>query len=149
MATLSLNKAESAFRRTKKTIKKDLEDGTLSGNKNARGHWEIEESELARVYGVRTETLGEHPQGTPQAPNPDTIENRIEIERLRGELKSAQQLTDAMSDQVTDLRTRLDKEGEERRQLTAMLTDQRAGQGNTTRWVLWPFKKKEKIFPTA
>jgi len=34
-----------------------------------------------------------------------------------------------MAENVADLRERLDREGEERRQLTAMLTDQRTGQG--------------------
>jgi len=33
-----------------------------------------------------------------------------------------------MAETVADLRERLDREGEERRQLTAMLTDRRTGQ---------------------
>jgi hypothetical protein len=61
-------------------------------------------------------------------PTPDH-ENRIEIERLRAELKAANTLSENMAETVADLRERLDREGEERRQLTAMLTDQRTGQG--------------------
>tara|TARA_R110002049_G_scaffold185127_1_gene353350 strand:+ start:3402 stop:3671 length:270 start_codon:yes stop_codon:yes gene_type:complete len=62
------------------------------------------------------------------APAPDH-ENRIEIERLHAELKAANTLSENMSETVADLRERLDREGEERRQLTAILTDQRTGQG--------------------
>ncbi len=65
----------------------------------------------------------------PTLPPATDHENRIEIERLRAELKAANTLSENMAETVADLRERLDREGEERRKLTAMLTDQRAGQG--------------------
>lgn len=65
----------------------------------------------------------------PQLTSAPDHENRIEIERLRAELKAANTLSENMAETVADLRERLDREGEERRKLTAMLTDQRTGQG--------------------
>ena len=44
---------------------------------------------------------------------------------LQAELDAARQLAAERQKTIDDLRTRLDQESEERRQLTAMLTDQR------------------------
>lgn len=125
MKPLSANAAAKAAGKAKGTILKALDDGTLSGKKNAKGQWEIDPSELGRAFGViptdRSADQTEKPSLTETADH----ENRLEIERLRAELAGANRLTETLSDQVTDLRQRLDQEGEERRALTAMLTDQR------------------------
>ena len=124
--TMTLNEAAKACRKAKGTILKAIKDGRLSAPKDSNGRYEIDPSELHRVFPVTTSDQSEKPQVT----TTNEQENRLEIERLRAELKAAQTLTDNMSETVADLRKRLDREGEERRQLTAMLTDQRtAGQG--------------------
>ena len=124
--TMTLNEAAKACRKAKGTVLKAIKDGRLSAPKDSNGRYEIDPSELHRVFPVTTTNQSEKPQLT----TADDQENRIEIERLRAELKAAQTLSDNMAETVADLRERLDREGEERRQLTAMLTDQRmAGQG--------------------
>ena len=140
MAKLSLNRAEKIARKTKKTIKKDLDEGRLSGSKNSRGHWEIEESELARFYGLNTDDLVSTPTQTPQDTAPDQTENRIKIAELEAEVK-------ALSAQIdrTDLdrdreRQQLSKHIEDLRTSMAVLTDQRAGQGQRRFFGLLPAK---------
>lgn len=124
--TMTLNEAAKACRKAKGTVLKAIKDGRLSAPKDSNGRYEIDPSELHRVFPVTTINQSEKPPLT----TTDDQENRIEIERLRAELKAAQTLSDNMAETVADLRERLDREGEERRQLTAMLTDQRtAGQG--------------------
>jgi DNA repair exonuclease SbcCD nuclease subunit len=124
--TMTLNQAAKAAGKAKGTILKAIKDGTLSAPKDEKGRYEIDPAELHRVFPLTSHEQSEKPKLT----TPNDHENRIEIERLRAELKAAQTLTDNMAETVADLRERLDREGEERRQLTAMLTDQRtAGQG--------------------
>ena len=59
MAKLSLNKAAAYAGKAKADILKALksEEPTkkLSGDKNDKGHWEIETSELDRFFGKRVE----------------------------------------------------------------------------------------------
>lgn len=123
--TMSLNEAAKSCHKAKGTVLKAIKEGRLSAPKDAQGRYEIDPSELHRVFPLATLDQSEKPVLTP---SPDH-ENRIEIERLRAELKAANTLSENMAETVADLRERLDREGEERRQLTAMLTDQRTGQG--------------------
>ncbi len=129
MKPLSANAAAKAAGKAKGTILKALEDGTLSGSKNAKGQWEIDPSELGRVFNVIPSDQSPDQAKKPPLTAQGDRENRIEIERLRAELQGANRLAESLSDQVTDLRERLDREGEERRALTAMITSQQEGQG--------------------
>jgi len=122
--TMTLNEAAKSCRKAKGTILKAIKDGRLSAFKDAKGRYEIDPSELHRVFTLTTPVQSEKPALTTSTDH----ENRIEIERLRAELKAAHTLSENMAETVADLRERLDREGEERRQLTAMLTDQRTGQ---------------------
>ena len=123
--TMTLNEAAKSCSKAKGTVLKAIKDGRLSAPKDAQGRYEIDPSELHRVFPMTITDQSEKPTLTTTTDH----ENRIEIERLRAELKAANILSENMAETVADLRERLDREGEERRQLTAMLTDQRTGQG--------------------
>lgn len=123
--TMTLNEAAKSCRKAKGTVLKAIKEGRLSAPKDAQGRYEIDPSELHRVFPLTNTDQSEKPVLTPASDH----ENRIEIERLRAELKAVNTLSENMAETVADLRERLDREGEERRQLTAMLTDQRTGQG--------------------
>ena len=123
--TMSLNEAAKSCHKAKGTVLKAIKEGKLSAPKDAQGRYEIDPSELHRVFSLTADDQSEKPIQTITSNH----ENRIEIERLRAELKAANTLSENMAETVADLRERLDREGEERRQLTAMLTDQRTGQG--------------------
>ena len=121
--TMTLNEAAKSCHKAKGTVLKAIKEGRLSAPKDAQGRYEIDPSELHRVFPMTATDQPEKPTLTPAHDQ----ENRIEIERLRAELKAANTLSENMAETVADLRERLDREGEERRQLTAMLTDQRTG----------------------
>lgn len=122
--TMSLNEAAKSCHKAKGTVLRAIKEGRLSAPKDAQGRYEIDPSELHRVFPLTTLDQPEKPALTSISDH----ENRIEIERLRAELKAANALSENMAETVADLRERLNREGEERRQLTAMLTDQRTGQ---------------------
>ena len=123
--TMTLNEAAKSCHKAKGTILKAIREGRLTAPKDDKGRYEIDPSELHRVFPLTTNNQSEKPTLTPTSDH----EIRIEIERLRTELKAANILSENMAETVSDLRDRLDREGEERRQLTAILTDQRTGQG--------------------
>jgi len=123
--TMTLNEAAKSCRKAKGTVLKAIKDGRLSAPKDAQGRYKIDPSELHRVFPLTTTDQS----GKPSLTTTNEHENRIEIERLRAELKAANALSENMAETVADLRERLDREGEERRQLTAVLTDQRTKRG--------------------
>jgi excisionase family DNA binding protein len=119
--TMTLNEAAKSCKKAKGTVLKAIKEGRLSAPRDERGRYEIDPSELHRVFPPATPDQSAEPPLTTKG----DYENRIEMERLRAELKAATSLAESMAETVTDLRQRLDREGEERRQLTAILTDQR------------------------
>jgi len=121
-ARFNVSQAAKAVGKARSTINRDIDNGKVSVTRNAKGQPFIEIAELERVYGdVSIETVTEPVQfghyGTPKNDNSDSALNK-EIELLRERLADKDSVID-------DLRHRLDSEGEERRKLTAMLTDQR------------------------
>lgn len=129
----TIGTAAKATGKAKSTISRDLKDGTLSAEKNEDGSYSIDPSELMRVYKEafdpnRSENIEPNDMQPQRDPN-ETGGLQAEVELLRERL----QLIDTerererrqLSDQIEDLRRRLDLEGEERRKLTAILTDQR------------------------
>ena len=115
------------------TITRRIDSNDLSAEKKPKGGYLIEVSELQRVFP----DAKLKPNDTPTTLQTETPNNdnalQVEVELLRERLKDKDST-------IEDLRTRLDREGEERRQLTAVLTDQRSqkksfwarltGQGN-------------------
>ena len=122
---LSLNKAAKEAGISKSTLSEALNSGRLTANKDDRGRWQIDPAALFQVFPKTTP----NEQPVPQPNTESNTDLRIEIAELRATLDAEKRLTDSLTDQIDDLRKRLDTEGEERRKMTAMLTDQRAGQG--------------------
>lgn len=135
MAELSLSQAAKQAGKSKSTIGRAIESGRLSARKNQDGTFSIDPSELFRAFpkgGPGTAVSGS--DGTIMNPiygTPGTDTNPDEIKALREELaKAVQQVAAAeakaeeRAETIADLRIRLDREGEERRKLTAILTDQ-------------------------
>lgn len=125
-----------AARRTglsKATISRAVKSGKLSAAEvHPNGSYSIDLSELARVYDLKpgnglmdpsvqhVETLTE--TGGLQVEIAVLRERLSAIGREREEGERRYQLA---AQQIEDLKQRLDREGEERRKLTAILTDQR------------------------
>lgn len=137
MAGLSLSQAAKASGRSKSTIGRAIKDGRLSAIRNADDTFSIDPSELFREFpkgGPGTDKDGaREPSQNPPRGTVGTGGEADEIKALRDELSKAQQRASAAeakaeerSETIADLRIRLNQEGEERRRLTAILTDQKA-----------------------
>jgi hypothetical protein len=128
----TLKQAADATGKSKPTILRAIQSHKISAKKDDHGEWEIDPSELHRVYafvsgnGTRNDTV--EPDVTAILPN-DSEALRHEIGLLREMLAERDKRVADKDAVIDDLRERLDREGEERRQahiqLTALLTDQR------------------------
>lgn len=132
----TLGTAAKATGKAKSTISKAIKDGLISATANENGSYAIDPAELHRVFPPVSANGPIEPQLDELAP----FDLHHENGQLRGELKQIhEQMTGietmhererrALSDQIADLRNRLDQSEQERRdkdrQLTALLTDQR------------------------
>lgn len=54
MAFLSINEATKHFKVSRPTLRKHLENGKVSGEKDEKGQWRIDKSELARAYEAKS-----------------------------------------------------------------------------------------------
>jgi AraC-like DNA-binding protein len=107
------------------TITRDIKKGRLAANKNEKGEYEIDASEIVRAYPdrVKVDDAGNiaakavmHDDATPDATEAKAV--------LQARLDAAERLLHDREQTIDDLRHRLDAEAEERRKLTALLTDQ-------------------------
>ncbi|WP_291733723.1 hypothetical protein [Leisingera sp. F5] len=148
MAKLSLNQAAKYAGVAKKTLLERLRSNDLnekvSGEKNAQGHWEIDEAELDRVFRKPQE----EPRSKTVSPPPIKATKPSETGALEVEVKMLREQVDTMSaerdrergqlvDQIEDLRARLDGAEAERVRLNVLLTDQREKSGVRVKRGLW------------
>jgi hypothetical protein len=104
---LSAKQAAKETGKSTSTITRAIKSGKLTAAKNSRGGYDIEPSELFRVF----------PAANANTPSSKTfVDSEIELFK--------QMLADKDST-IDDLRNRLDQESEERRKLNTMLIDQR------------------------
>jgi hypothetical protein len=117
---LSLAKAAQLSGKSKPTLCRWIKAGRLSANRNEDGSYQIDPSERARVFpffaGDITDTLKQ--LVSLNGAGADPVISPREVEGLRLLLAEREQT-------IRDLRHRLDAEAEERRRLTAILTDRR------------------------
>ena len=115
----SASQAAKATGKAIPTITRAIKNGKISAERIDGGGYLIDPSELHRVFppitrkGDATPAMLGH-----ETPNETGV--------LEAELKALRERLADKDDVIADLRKRLDTEGEERRRLTAMLTDQRA-----------------------
>ena len=121
---LSVKQAAEATGKSKPTILRAIQSHRISATKDElSGAWMIDPAELHRVYPpasvqqVRTEPM------TQDASADEAASLRRELALLTAEREREREQLQA---RIDDLSRRLDAEGEERRRLTAILTDQRA-----------------------
>ena len=126
---LTLGQAAKTAKRSKGTLSKALNSGGISAEKDDKGRWQIDPSELSRWMSANPFPNGRENQS-------ETPEETHENSALGVEVKMLRERIDAMTaeldrersqlvDQIEDLRTRLDGAEAERARLNALLTDQR------------------------
>lgn len=122
----TFGQVEKQFHLAKATLSRDRKSGKLSAERQPDGSYRVALSELIRTYGDRLKprvvATGDDNRPLERSSTPTTTPEtgilQAQLEGLRGELEQ-------VKDERDDLRRRLDAEGEERRKLTALLTDQR------------------------
>lgn len=119
---ISATKAAKMAGVTTPTITRAIENGDITAEKKPKGGYLIDVSELDRFKANRKTKHND----TPEKLQFDTPNNssalQVEIELLRERLADKDSTID-------DLRKRLDMEGQERRQITAVLTDMQKPKG--------------------
>lgn len=111
MASLSAKEAAAQVGMTKAGLLKAVRNGKVSATKDANGEWQIDAAELFRVYAPVNQNIGDKFPKVDDSTQGRTQAFIAEIEGLRS-------LVDALKSERDDLR-------EQRRQLMAVLTDQR------------------------
>ncbi len=135
MAKLSLNKAAKEAGVAKSTLLQALNSGRMSAAKNEKGHWEIETSELFRVFRKTGSTEQEEPNTTPVSNPAKSSPNsalEVEVKMLREKIEDAhlerEREREQASEQIEDLRAQLERQSADHRQALAAITDQRPQQ---------------------
>jgi hypothetical protein len=127
---LSANQASKEAGKTKKTILDAIKSKRMSASKNDKGHWEIDPSELFRVFPKTSTTP---PLNTNTIPPVENHENRIKIAELEAEVKALKREVERTDIERERERENLSLHIEDMRKAMAQLTDQREGQGRR-RW---------------
>ena len=124
----TLGQAAKRLEMSKSTLSRHRREGRFSAEKDKNGAYIIEDSELARAYPdqysrnvakqSQSNSMGQEKTGSWDN-NPSS-----EVQRWK-------ERAELLENERDDLRRRLDDESEERRKLTAMLTDQREKTGKS------------------
>ncbi|SMD12992.1 hypothetical protein [Primorskyibacter flagellatus] len=139
----SLSEAAKATGKNKTTIQRAIKNGKISAAKGDSGSYEIEPSELHRVFPpTAAQHDAQHPQSNDTqhrgfAFNRSDLERVFELEKAlavaREKAQGLEAQKDQMADTINDLRKRLDSsEG----RITALLTDDRP---KHISW--WPWRR--------
>lgn len=126
MPALTLNQAAKAAKKAKSTLLDAINSGRLSAIRNDLQQWQIEPSELFRVYpSERFETEQKNRDRPQKEPAQEPSETTVLLQKEREERERERQQMQAT---IEDLRRRLDQSETERRdtqgKLTALLTYQ-------------------------
>jgi|TARA_R110002124_G_scaffold48144_2_gene142401 transposase len=126
---LTLGQAAKAAKRSKGTLSKALNSGGISAEKDDKGRWQIDPSELSRWMSANPFQNGaENQYETPLETHENSALN-VEVKMLRERIDTMTAERDRergqLVDQIEDLRARLDGAEAERVRLNALLTDQR------------------------
>jgi len=144
MAKLSLNKAAKEAGVAKSTLLDALNSGRMSAEKNSRGHWQIETSELFRVFSKTSSSEHAGPFPTPLKEPQKTSQNsalEIEVKMLREQIErmdtERERERTQLIDQIEALREQTARQSADHRQALAALTDQRERDAARPKRGLW------------
>ena len=126
---VTFSEAAKIARVSKGAIRKAaLETRKLRTDRDEQGVWRVDVADVQRLWPQRPspDTVTAH-QGSPVIDGDSHQEPGVTRE-LQARLEAAERRITDKDDVIADLRRRLDREGEERLRLTALLTDQRTGE---------------------
>ena len=132
MTKLSANRAAKEAGIAKKTLLEAISSGRLSAYKNDKGHWDIEPSELFRVY-PKTGTneykkpIPTHHNSPQKQPGNNALDTEVKMLREQmDEIRSTgERERQVLIDQIETLKEQAERQSADHRQALAALTDQR------------------------
>jgi hypothetical protein len=152
MPEYTLAQAIALTGRSRSTLIRAIRSGKLSAIRDAAGSYQVEPSELYRVFPAGNGGLPpDRGNGVPRHAGIAALTRAIDqspehfyalldqAKDYAGRLEAEQAKVAMLQETVSDLRRRLDAEAEERRRLTAILADQRTAPAAIRRW--WPWSK--------
>ena len=144
MTKLSLNKAAKEASVAKSTLLDALNSGRMSADKNEKGHWEIDPSELFRVFSKTSSSEQAEPVSTLQENHQKTSHNsalEVEVKMLREQIErmdtERERERAQLGDQIEALRELAERQSADHRQALAALTDQREKVAVPVKRSLW------------
>jgi hypothetical protein len=144
MIKLSLNKAAKEAGVAKSTLLDALNNGRMSAEKNEKGHWEIDPSELFRVFPKTSSYNSEKPMQTPLENHQKTIQGsalEVEVKMLREQIDrmdaERERERSQLTDQIEALKEQTERQSADHRQALAALTDQREKAEQQPKRGLW------------
>ena len=144
MIQLSLNKAAKEAGVAKATLLEALKSGRLSASKSEKGHWEIDPSELFRVFPKTGSKELAEPNPTPHENHVKTTQSgalEVEVKMLREQLAlvstEREREREQLGEQIQNLRDQVERQSADHRQARALLTDQRERLGASPEKGFW------------
>ena len=135
---LTLGQAAKAAKRSKGTLSKALNSGGISGEKDDKGRWQIDPSELSRWMSANPFPNSVDAQEETHMETHENSALSVEVKMLREQIDAMKaernREREQLVDQIEDLRTRLDGAEAERVRLNALLTDQREARPRRGLW---------------
>ncbi|MDO5758911.1 MAG: hypothetical protein Q4P24_15825 [Rhodobacterales bacterium] len=114
MANLSIREAVKIYDVSRPTLTKALKEGKISGIKSDKGKWEIDHSELARIYQTRATNVDKDGKEVPVRFSTVNTSYSADIQHLKSALALAESRADAAeklaqerADRIDDLRRML------------------------------------------
>lgn len=142
---LTLGQAAKHAGRAKGTLSKALNNGQITGEKDGKGRWQIEPSELQRWMEANPlqkppEIEGATPLETPQNTNGNSgLE--VEVKMLREQMAEIKSMNErerqTLVDQIESLHGQIERQSVDHRQALAALTDQRERAAEQPKRGLW------------
>jgi predicted RNase H-like nuclease (RuvC/YqgF family) len=114
----TLGTAAKATGKSKSTISRDIKNGKISAIHRDNGSYEIDPSELHRVYPA----VSCNSSRNGSIEDIETHGTGSESRAIKAEVDGLREQIELLKNERNDLRRRLDQESEERRKLTMMLT---------------------------
>ena len=137
---LTLGQAAEMCGWSKGALSKAIKSGQMSVHAKTKAGFQLDPSEVLRVFPKKTETRGNEQSETLNKLNGNSV-LPAEVEALRQQMATAEleraRERDQLTDRIDSLQQMLSDEKSERRQLTALLTDQRESPAESRRKGFW------------
>jgi len=137
---LTLGQAAEMCGWSKGALSKAIKSGKMTVHGKTKAGFQLDPAEVLRVFPKKTETIGFEQLETP-IKHTENSTLLGEVEALRQQLATADlertREREQLTDRIDSLQGMLDDEKSERRQLTALLTDQREKPAGPKRKGFW------------